>query len=89
MAAKIYQLESTIMELGTEMFRLKHQISDMQHMQAQFVKTINGLKGILDEKGVINAEDFDMAVDVNQMVEKADRGQEREAALPSPKKELH
>ena len=86
MAAKINQLESTLMELGTEMFRLKHQMSDMQVQQTQFVKTINGLKGILDEKGVITAEDFELAVDV--LDGKSDR-HERELALPSGKKELH
>ena len=89
MAAKIHQLENTLMELGTEMFRLKHQISDMQNLQTQFVRTLNGLKGVLDEKGVITSDDFDLAVDLTRLADKSDRGYEKEPAPLGTKKEYH
>ena len=88
MAAKIQRLETTLMELGTEMFRLRHQISDMQHMQTQFIKTLSGLKTILDEKGVVSSDDFELAVDMTRYSDKADR-LEKDHQLPSPKKEMH
>lgn len=58
---KIDQLEYTVMELGTEIFRLKTQISEMTNVQESMSKTLTTLKDILDEKGVICEEDFDAA----------------------------
>ena len=58
MSDRVDQLEYTVMELGTEVFRLKSQISDISSVQEKTAKTLKNLKDILDEKGVISEDDF-------------------------------
>lgn len=58
---KIDQLEYTVMELGTEIFRLKSQISEMNSVQEGMTRTLKNLKDVLEEKGLISEEDFDSA----------------------------
>lgn len=89
MALKVQQLENSLMELGTEMFRLKHQLADLQVAQSQMVKTMTGLKNILDEKGLITIDDFELAVGYQPGAERSDHAYERELALPPAKRELH
>jgi regulator of replication initiation timing len=61
MSNRIDQLEYTVMELGTEIFRLKSQISEMSSVQENMSKTLKNLKDVLDDKGVICEDDFDAA----------------------------
>lgn len=65
-ASRVEQLERTVLELGTEMFRLKAQISELTNFHEQFSRTIKGLKQILDDKGLITSEDFESAVELGE-----------------------
>ena len=65
---KINQLERTILELGTEIFRMKTQVSALKSHHDNFIEIMSGLKNILDEKGLINEEDFDNAVGLGQAI---------------------
>lgn len=63
---KISQLERTILELGSEVFRIKTEMYSLKSNQENFCEVMKGLKNILDEKGLISSEDFDGAVDLGQ-----------------------
>lgn len=65
---KLDQLERTILELGAEIFRLKSELTDIKSSHTKFNTTINGLKDILDDKGIIMSEDFEASVEVNRMM---------------------
>ncbi len=66
---KFEMLERTVLELGTELFHLKGTIVKSQESHTQFLAIIKGLKQLLDEKGVIHAEDFDAAVQLGEALE--------------------
>lgn len=67
-ANRLNQLESTLLELGTEMYRLRHQVNGLNDFQEKFVGTMKGLKQILDEKGLITVEDFEAAVELGEAI---------------------
>ena len=76
MENKLDQLEYTVLELGTEIFRLKSKVSQLSNNQHRFNKTINILKSLMEEKGILTEEDFEIAVssgnDQNSMDESGD-----------------
>jgi len=63
---RVEQLERTILELGTEIFKLRSHISDISKFEDRFLKTMRGLKIILDDKGLITSEDFETALDLGE-----------------------
>ena len=65
---KVNQLERTILELGTEIFRVKTEVSSLKGVNERFIEVMKGLKSLLDEKGVISCDDFENAVDLGQAV---------------------
>ena len=76
MADKLNRLESTILELGTELFRLRNDLEQMHDFRDQFVGVMKGLKHMLDEKGLITLEDFDAAIDFGEIFEQFHGSQE-------------
>lgn len=62
--ARVGQLEHTLMELGTEIYRLKHEMSQVADFREEFHKTLRALRQVLDDKGVITSDDFDAAVEL-------------------------
>lgn len=81
LATTVHQLEQTVLELGVEVYRLKSEIGKIQEANEQFVRMVKGLKAIMDEKGIIEADDFEAAVDIASAVAAAtpvgDSGMER------------
>ncbi len=65
---KLDQLERTILELGAEIFRLKTELSEIKTSNSHFHLTLNGLKNILDDKGIIMSDDFEASVEVTSMM---------------------
>lgn len=63
---RINQLERTLLELGTEVFRVKTELSSIKDTNENFIEVMKGLKALLDEKGVISSDDFENAVDLGQ-----------------------
>lgn len=61
---RINQLERTVLELGTELFKVKGEVISLKDYHTNFVDIVDGLKKILDEKGLINTEDFEAAVEL-------------------------
>jgi hypothetical protein len=62
--ARVAQLEHTLLELGTEIYRLKHEMSSVTDFRDEFLKTLKALRQVLDDKGVISADDFDASVEL-------------------------
>ena len=91
-ANKTAQLEHTVMELGAELFRLKTQIAQFQEHHERAAKTMKALRGLLDDKGVITTDDFDLAIDLTEIVDELTAHSEMghgEAGLEELKKNVH
>ena len=68
MAKTLDKLEQAILDLGVEVFRLKSDLAQMKNGHERFMKVINGLRNVLDEKGLICTEDFETAVDLSELI---------------------
>ncbi|MFW7380048.1 MAG: hypothetical protein ACOH5I_14640 [Oligoflexus sp.] len=68
MSDRIDQLEYTVMELGAEMFRLKQELQHITSMKENMLSVLKKLQFILDEKGIIDSEEFDMATSLNHFL---------------------
>lgn len=64
MSDQIRKLEQSLLDLGAEIFRLRHLCTNLAEQNRVFVKSMKGLQVLLDEKGVVTAEDFETAVGV-------------------------
>lgn len=69
-SSKIEQLERALLEMGSEMYRLKSELIEMRDHQGQFVKTMQSLKTLLDEKGMVTADEFESALDLAEILNK-------------------
>lgn len=61
------KLEQTVLDLGAELYRLRADLMSVRHNQDKFVKVVSGLRAILDEKGIIAAEDFESVIDIAEL----------------------
>lgn len=61
------KLQNSVLELGSEIFRLRGQVAQVLEMQEKVSKALKGLRGLLDEKGFLSIEDFDTAVDLSEV----------------------
>lgn len=68
MSSRLEQLEHSLLELGTEVFRLKNEMTTLTQYHESFVDIVKGLKAILDEKGLISRDDFDAAIDLGNAI---------------------
>lgn len=68
MSHRVNLLEHSVMELGTEMLKLKAEVKSMAELSHRLIKALTGLKSVLDEKGVVSADDFETAVDLNEVM---------------------
>ena len=67
----IHRLESTILELGAEIYGLKHQLKETCAHNDKIVAGFKALQELLDEKGLVEKEDFALAVNMGELDEKA------------------
>ena len=67
--ARLEMLERTVLELGAEVFNLRGTIGKVRENHDHFLATVRGLKQLLDDKGLITAEDFDAAIDLGHAIE--------------------
>jgi hypothetical protein len=65
---KLYKMERALLELGSEIFRLKSNMHELHNSHEKFVKIMDGLRLLLDEKGLILEDDFDSAIDLKNAV---------------------
>jgi hypothetical protein len=69
MKSKLSNLERTILELGTELFSLKSSLAKNKESQETLIGVFNGIKQLLNEKGLITLEDFEAAVELGEALE--------------------
>lgn len=67
MSDRVDQLEYTVMELGAEIFRMKQELNQMSAVNENMLSALKKLQIILDEKGIIDSEEFDLATNFNQL----------------------
>ncbi len=68
MSEKVDQLERTILELGSEIFRVKHRMDEVEKSNNTYKQVFLSLKLMLDEKGIISADDFDEAIALDRIL---------------------
>ena len=91
MSNRIDQLEYTVMELGSQVFRLKQELSNLNFSQGNLVDVFKKLRAILDEKGVLEIEDFDLLTEFYQVMEQFSEPSELDTDDPQspPKSDLN
>lgn len=67
---RLEMLERTVLELGSEVYALRSSITKTKTLQEQVMSVFNGLKQLLDDKGLITLEDFDAAVELGEALER-------------------
>lgn len=68
MQSKLEYLERTILELGSQLYRVKHQMDEMSKANSGYRELFISLKRLLDEKGLISADDFEDAVALDKIL---------------------
>ena len=58
----ISQLEATLLDLGAEVCTMKSELRTMNRDNQKLQETLHALKELLDEKGILSTEDFDLAL---------------------------
>lgn len=61
MSASLTKLEKSLVELGAEVFKLRHEIAEMRDFHACVIETVSGLRLLLQDQGSITAADIDAA----------------------------
>jgi len=65
----IRKLESTVLELGTEVYVLRNQLTKATSRNEQMLKIIQSLQKLLDERNLISSEDFEIAIKLDDMAQ--------------------
>lgn len=68
MSIKIDHLERTILELGSEIFRVKHRMDEVEKSNNLYKQVFVSLKKLLDEKGIISVDDFEDTVALDRIL---------------------
>jgi hypothetical protein len=69
MNPKLDSLERTVLELGSELFRVKHRMDEVDRSNGRFKQALISLKKLLDEKGIVSADDFEEIVALDSLLE--------------------
>lgn len=57
-------LERSVLDLGTELYHLKSEVLSLRNAHHRLVCTIEALKGMLDDKGLVASDEFESIVDM-------------------------
>jgi hypothetical protein len=70
MSTKTEYLERTILELGTDLYRLRSRMDLIEREATMYKDVLLSLKGLLDEKGLISCDEFEEAVALDRHLAK-------------------
>jgi hypothetical protein len=70
MKDRIEQLEYTVMELGTELYKAKSEMQQISKVQRATLASLKGLRNVLDSKGVIDKDDIEIEIELTRLIEK-------------------
>ncbi len=68
MSIKLDHLERTVLEHGTEIYRVRHRMDLIEKENSYYQEVFICLRKMLDEKGMISLEDFDEAVHLDRIL---------------------
>jgi hypothetical protein len=90
MSQKIDSLERAILELGSEVFRVKHRMDEVDKANHSYRQIFVSLKRLLDEKGIVSAEDFEeiVALDAILNIQQPGHGSDLLGALSDDLKKV-
>ena len=88
---KIGTLEMSLLELGAELYRLKEKVANLTEYREENNRTMNSLKTLLEEKGVITVEDLEMLMTMarDENVDAFDETEFSNRDLMTTKREFH
>ena len=88
MSERLLKLEHTIMDLGSEIYRLRHDLKESQKTHHKVLTTLRGIRSMLDEKGLVTADEFETAVDLQKILEQNEALEARDgdATAAAPQK---
>ncbi|NRA62871.1 MAG: hypothetical protein HRU19_00225 [Pseudobacteriovorax sp.] len=69
MSNRVDQLEYTVMELGSQVFRLKQELNSVLQSQGTLQDVIKNLRSLLEEKGQLDSESFDLITEFYRLKE--------------------
>jgi len=65
----LHRLENTVLELGAELYSLKHDLREATQRNAQLVAGFQALQNLLDQHGIIDEDEFSLAVGMLELVD--------------------
>ena len=69
-SSKLENLERTILEVGTEIYRIRHRMDEVDKDNKRFKQLFASLRSLLDDKGIVSREDFDEMVDLDAIIDR-------------------
>ena len=86
MNRQVEKLERTVLELGTEIYRLRHALGQAAKHNRDITAKMDSIQCILDEKGIISKEDMQLQLKVQSEDE---RNRDTEEVTKEEKKSFH
>jgi hypothetical protein len=69
MSQKMESLERAVLELGSEIFRVKHRMDEVDKANHKYRQIFVSLKKLLDDKGIVSSEDFEEIVALDAILD--------------------
>ncbi len=92
MKPNLESLESTLMELGTELFLVKSQMNSISRKNVELLRLVHSVQLVLEERGLVTREDLEEAMEDINLVCGSDYIEDGEALKqlsPDSKKTTH
>lgn len=89
MSEKIEKLEMTVMELGAETYRLKLALNQLQAEKEHAIAVLNQIQHLLDEKGIIDTDEIDIAEHLQLLNQQAHDNLDEELSINEPEDKIN
>ena len=66
MSSEVEKLEKSVIDLGAEVFKLRHEMAEMRDYHSHLAEIICELRSLLRDRGAITAADLDACVAGNK-----------------------
>ena len=70
MSNRVDQLEYTVMELGSQVFKLKQELSNIVESQSTLEEVIKNIRAIMEDQEQLDGESFDLMTKFHRLKEK-------------------
>lgn len=83
---KLKLLEHALMTLSMQVSGLQSKLKESSSIKEDYLKTMEGLRNLLDEKGIVTKQDFDSEVELFQTLKEINTEAVTETDLPPQKR---